>query len=219
MPTTLIISDLHTPFEHEDALDFLRDLKREYKPDFVVNIGDETDQHGWSRHDPDPDAPGPKDELRLARKTLTRLRRLFPSMRVCTSNHGDRAARAAMRVRMPNEFLKALRDVYRAPGWEWRDEWVVDGVRYIHGEGFAGINAARNAALKNWCNTVIGHVHSHAGIQFLSNGRKTIWGMNVGCLVDVKSVGLRYGRKYPDKPVLGTGVVVDGQPIFIPMGA
>ena len=55
----LVISDMHVPFHHPDAFDFLRALKKKYKPDRIVCIGDEcfppeaeilTDT-GWVRFD------------------------------------------------------------------------------------------------------------------------------------------------------------------------
>ena len=43
--SVLVISDLHIPYHHPDAFKFLAALKKKYKPDLVVNIGDEIDQH------------------------------------------------------------------------------------------------------------------------------------------------------------------------------
>jgi UDP-2,3-diacylglucosamine pyrophosphatase LpxH len=45
MSNTLFISDLHIPFQHSQAFRFLRELKREYKPTLIVNVGDEVDCH------------------------------------------------------------------------------------------------------------------------------------------------------------------------------
>ena len=41
----LVISDLHTPYEHPDVVPFLTAIKAKYKPDTVVCIGDEIDYH------------------------------------------------------------------------------------------------------------------------------------------------------------------------------
>ena len=40
----LCISDLHMPFHHPKAFQFLRALKDKYKPTFVVCMGDEADK-------------------------------------------------------------------------------------------------------------------------------------------------------------------------------
>lgn len=214
----LTISDLHSPFNHRDAIDFLRDVAKWVKPDFVVCMGDEIDAHGWSRHERNPDAPGQGDELKQAIKTLQQLYKLFPKTKVCKSNHTMRAYRKAIRSGIPAAYLRDTRDVLEAPvGWVWADTWMIDGVMYKHGEGYSGRNAALDAAMKNRCNAVIGHVHSWAGIQYHANESSTIWGMNVGCLVDSDSLAMAYAREYPNKQVIGTGVVIDGVPSFIPM--
>ena len=50
----LVISDQHAPYHHIDTLDFLSAIKEKYKPDCVVNIGDEMDWHSISFHDSHP---------------------------------------------------------------------------------------------------------------------------------------------------------------------
>ena len=59
----LVISDLHIPYHHRDSFEFLKALKKKYKPDLVVNIGDEIDCHALSFHDSNPDLPSAGDEL------------------------------------------------------------------------------------------------------------------------------------------------------------
>ena len=51
----LVISDMHLPYQHKDAIIFLKEIKKEFKPDFVVNIGDLLDFHAISMHSHDPD--------------------------------------------------------------------------------------------------------------------------------------------------------------------
>ena len=41
----LVISDMHIPYHHKDSIEFLKEIKKQYKPDFVVNIGDLLDFH------------------------------------------------------------------------------------------------------------------------------------------------------------------------------
>jgi hypothetical protein len=216
----LAIGDLHTPFHHEHAFDFLRDLKREFKPEAVVNLGDELDAHGWSRHDRSPDAPGQKDELRGAKGHLKTLAKLFPKMKICTSNHSSRHLRKAVRAGLPSDFIRELRDVLDAPvGWEWSDEWIVDGTLFIHGEGYSGQNSALAAARANRCNTVIGHVHAWAGVQYHVGPQDQIWGMNVGCLVNAGSIAMEYAKKNANRQMLSSGIILDGVPTVVPMTA
>ena len=51
----LVISDMHIPYHHKDAIKFLKEIKKEFKPDTVVNIGDSLDFHAISMHDSNPD--------------------------------------------------------------------------------------------------------------------------------------------------------------------
>jgi hypothetical protein len=219
MATTLVISDLHAPFQHPDAVDFLADLWRTYKPHRVVCIGDEIDAHGWSRHDRNPDAPGQGCELNAAKLVLRRVFKLFPKVRVCNSNHTQRAFRKAVRAGLPSAYIRATREVLEAPkGWEWADSWTdEDGIRFIHGEGYSGRDSALKAALANRCSTVIGHVHSWAGVAYHCNGEDTIFGMNVGCLVDPRSLAMEYAATSANRQTLGTGLIIDGVPTFIPL--
>jgi hypothetical protein len=214
----LTISDLHAPFHHAHAIDFLARLKKEIKPDAVVCMGDEIDAHGWSRHERHPDAPGQGDELKDAVKVLKQLYKLFPNVHVCRSNHGERHFKAATRCGLPSAFIKQMKEVLEAPdGWKWADHWMLDDVIYQHGEGFSGPNAALAAMRANRCSTVIGHIHSWAGIQYHSNGHNLSWGMNVGCLVDAPSLAMQYAKANPNKQVIATGAVIDGVPAIFPL--
>ena len=42
----LVISDQHIPHHHQDMIPFLTAIKKKYKPDRIVHIGDECDKHG-----------------------------------------------------------------------------------------------------------------------------------------------------------------------------
>jgi predicted phosphodiesterase len=75
--SVLVISDLHIPYHHPDAFEFLKTLKKKYKPDLVVNIGDEIDQHSFSFHNHHPDLKSPGDELTCSEKVCQRIRENF----------------------------------------------------------------------------------------------------------------------------------------------
>ena len=62
----LIISDFHAPYHHPGAMDFLKRLKAEYKPDMVIQIGDLVDQHNAGRWTREMDAEGPNEEFLMA---------------------------------------------------------------------------------------------------------------------------------------------------------
>ena len=66
----LVISDMHIPYHHKDSIKFLKEIKKEFKPDRIVNIGDSIDFHNISMHDSNPDLPSAGDELNLTKKYI-----------------------------------------------------------------------------------------------------------------------------------------------------
>jgi hypothetical protein len=216
--TVLVVPDLQVPFEHKDALAFIMAVAEEVQPSKVVCIGDEVDQMALSRFDPDPDGDGAGPELKLALRRLRAWYEVFPEVMVCTSNHTGRVQKKAFAAGIPEAYLRPVNDWMEAPdGWEWKDAWEIDGVRYEHGDAQGGIYAARNLAIRNRQSTVIGHHHSHGGCSYISNESEMIFGMNAGCLIDTNAIAFKYARLSAFKPTLGCGVVVQGVPYFVPM--
>lgn len=214
----MAIPDLHTPYHHKDAFEFIRAANQKYTPSKIVCLGDEADQHAMSQYHSDPDNHSAGRELELAKSYLAELARTFPVMKICHSNHGDRFIKKATRAGLPRALLKRFTDIYESPiGWQWAEKWEIDGVVYEHGEGVSGPDAARRKAMYNHKPTVIGHIHAHAGVQYVNNGECQIWGANMGCLIDFPSLSFRYAKNYPFKPVLGLGIIDHGVPHFIPM--
>jgi hypothetical protein len=111
-----------------------------------------------------------------------------------------------------------MQEIMQAPEtWDFKWYHEIDGVRYVHGDGFGGTHAAREAAIINRQSTVIGHHHSNGAIYYVANSKEMIFGMNVGCLIDINAYAFNYARKNKFKPTLGCGVVLEGIPSFIPM--
>jgi hypothetical protein len=217
--TVLIISDTQAPFSHPDALKFIEYCKLSFNPDTWVHVGDEIDAHAIStRWAANPDGLSPKYELIAAIDWLQQLYEIVPKCYVCTSNHMDRIANAASLARLPSACLKSINDILDAPnGWKWADRWVFDNVAYMHGECYSGQMGALKAAVDNRMNTVIGHIHTAGGVQYTSNFNETIFGMNVGCLIDKDQYAFNYGKKHGKKPTLGMGLIMNGIPHFLPM--
>ena len=216
----LVIPDTQAPFHHPDTIPFLKAVKRKYKCKEVVHIGDEIDFSPISTSFmPDPDGIGFKEEFKQAIAFMKKLYKAFPKVKVCVSNHTMRPFKKASDAGLPSVFLKSYREFLQAPKtWEWRDEWEIDGILFIHGMGFSGQNGHVKAAEKHRQSTVIGHIHSSAGINYLNNRKNhLIFGFNVGCLIDLKSYAFNYGKNFPNKPTLGCGVIINGKPIFVPM--
>lgn len=221
----LVISDLQIPFEAEDALDFCLAVAKDFQipNENILCVGDEVDQYFGSQFLKDPDQRiSPRDELLMTKERLLRWYRVFPQVKLAISNHGLRWAKRAFEAQIPSDLIKPYQDVIKAPkGWQWKGEWLIRAkhpFRMIHGMGYSGMNGHRNAAIDSGISTLIGHLHSHAGVSHVNNGAKEIWGMNVGCLIDPESFAFAYGKYSRSKPTRGVGVVVDDgkTPIFLP---
>lgn len=222
MLNAVCISDLQIPAEHRDALDFCLHVKKVWFPDIepvIINMGDEVDQHTLSMKFPaNPDGLSAGHELHEARLRLSYWFDAFPKTYVCMSNHTYRAWKKAAAQGIPAEFMKSVGEVYKAPpGWQWKEKWISNGIAFEHGENVSGANAALNAAIQNQMCTVIGHQHSHAGVQYRDNDTGQIWGMNTGCLIDVRQYNFDYGKNLRIKPTLGIGVIKNSVPFFVPM--
>lgn len=209
---------MQIPFEHKDAYDFIEWLTESIAPDEIVYVGDEVDQHALSRYDHDPDGLTAGEELTKAKSRLKAFYALHPKARCCTSNHTDRVFKKAFGAGIPQGYLKSIKEFLGAPkGWEWRDEWWIDSIRFSHGDEVGGQVPHRTLALAVMASCVIGHHHSTPGIQYIANGKQCIFGMNVGSLIDVNQYAFHYTKKQKHQPVLGTGVIIHGVPHYIPM--
>jgi len=215
----LAIPDRHSPFILKGAFQFVREVAKEFKCDEFVDVGDEVEQHALGDWDHDPDGYSAGHELKKAIEDLQEWYAEYPNMKVCVSNHTSRVYRQAKKHGIPVAYLKSYNEWLEAPkNYAWADRWEIDGVQYIHGDHYSGPFAALKAAEKSRQSTVIGHVHSYAGINWSASERDLIFGMNVGCLFDRHQYAADYGKKFPSKPVISCGVVLYGvEPHIITM--
>lgn len=219
MARVLVIADNQMPFEHRDYLWFLKSVKLKYKTNLVVHIGDELDHHCLSDWDHDPDGFSAGHELKEAKIHLKPYMQAFPEMMICTSNHTVRIYAKAKKAGIPRAYLKDYKDFLDAPsGWKWADSWEIDGVKYLHGVQYSGIQGALNACRDALKPCVIGHLHAEAGLSFWSNGREVLWGLNVGSGIDADAYAFEYGKVMRKKPILSCGVVINGRPYLEFMG-
>lgn len=210
MSRVLVIADTHEPFCHEHYMQFCVDVWNAWNCDSAVHIGDVTDNHMCSRHDKDPRAMGGQQEADKAYDNIQDWHATFPEMKVCIGNHDERPMRFAASIFFPERFVRKYSDAWETPGWDWKDAHEVDGVQYVHGINSTGKNAALNLAIASMQSTVQGHTHTFPGVSWNASSREAIFGLNVGCGMDVNSYAAAYGKHFKHKPVLGCGVVIDG---------
>lgn len=215
----LIISDMHIPYHHPDLYRFLEAINKKYRPDKVVCIGDEIDQHAMSFHDSDPDLPSAGNELEEAIKYLKPIYKLFPKVDLVDSNHGSMIYRKGKHHGIPRKYLRGYNEVLEAPvGWKWSHDLKLkcsDGsmVYFHHGLKKQGLQVAQQMGM----HFVEGHYHNDFNISYSSTPSKLVWSMTVGCLIDDSSLAFAYNKTNLGRPIIGLGIILNGQPKLIPM--
>ena len=174
-------------------------------------VGDIVDAHNLSFHDHDPDMVGGEDEAAQALAAIEDWVSVFPTATACVGNHDARHIRKARRHGIPTRYFKDYSDLWHTPGWKWSFSHILDGVAYEHGEGTTGKDAALNRAIKQRRSAVIGHTHTYAGVKWHTSKNDRVFGLNAGCGIDVSTMAFHYAKPFVDRPVLGCGVVLEGQ--------
>lgn len=216
--TVLVISDTQAPAQHPDTLKFLDALKRKYRPTKVVHIGDSLDCRNYSTHPPMPDLAGPSEEIDQGLQFLSDLYTLLPNGVECVSNHNIRPYLRAQEAGLPTRFLRPYEEWMGMPkGWKMVEKIIIDGVLYFHGEGLSGDGARLKATTLLQRSAVFGHLHANAGISWFGSHEKLTFGFNVGCLIDLRSPYFKYNAHDLKRPIVGTGLVIKGLPVFHPM--
>lgn len=210
----LVISDLHCPYQDPDAIDFLQMLERRYNFTRIISVGDEQDISAASFHDANVDMLSAGHELAAAQKVLQELERIFPKMDIMSSNHGDLYYRRAKHHGIPLHVIKSYNDVLGVgEGWQWHSDLIVrlptdEDVYFCHGKSQNGLKLSQNMSM----NCVQGHFHNSFNVQYWSSPRALYWSMQVGCLVDDKSLAMSYNKLTVNRPIIGCGVIIDGIP-------
>ena len=215
----LLISDMHIPYHHPDALKFLQYLKDKYNPTRVICLGDELDKHALSYHDHDPDLPSAGDELRKSIPVIQELYKMFPVMDIIESNHGSLVWRKAKTNGIPRQYIKSYNDVLGVgEGWKWSFDLTItlpNGQKcYIHHGKTSNVI---QLSQKSGMNAVQGHYHEAYKIDYWGNSNGLFWGMQCGCLIDDDALAFSYNNVNIKRPVIGTGLIVDSIPVLEPM--
>lgn len=214
----LFLSDMHIPYHHPDAFNFLAALKRKYKPHMVISVGDLGDFHNISFHKSDPRLPNANDELQALQEYSRKLEKLFPKMWITLGNHDALPNRRLFDQGLPATLLKPYNDLYGVgKGWQFVDDLtLVDGneILYtVHGISKDG----RKLAAQRGVHVVQGHYHTEVRIDYISNPRNLLWSMQVGCLIDRVALAFAYDKQNLNRPIIATGLALNGQPRLEPM--
>ena len=215
----LLISDLHIPYHHKDAIAFLAHLKKKYKPTRVICLGDELDKHALSYHDSDPDLRSAGDELQESLPIIAELYKMFPVMDIIESNHGSLVWRKAKTHGIPRHYIKSYNDVLGVgDGWTWYPDLVVDlpdgSLCYIHhGKSNNVVRLSQQMGMS----AVQGHYHEILSVNYWGNPLGLHWGLQAGCLIDDESYAFSYNNVNLKRPVIGTALIINSLPVLEPL--
>ena len=218
----LVIPDTHIPAEHPDALDFLCAVKRSYRTNMTLHVGDVVDWHAISYHESDPDLPSSGDELSLVQQRMQQWGKAFRDVVVSAGNHDKLPQRKLTSLGLPKAFLRHYNDILGTPkSWLWMPRYHEFRLRCgmpvvmqhsLSSSIEAGKNKLRTASL------VSGHYHSTAGTAWNTAPDWRLFYLAVGCLVDPTHPAMAYADEGVLKlPALGCGLIVDGYATHIPM--
>jgi hypothetical protein len=198
---------------------FLAAVKRKYKPDRIVCLGDEVDGHAISFHESDPDLDSAGPELQKAKNLLRKIYELFPSCDVLESNHGSLVYRKAKAAGIPRQCLKSYREMLEAPpGWHWHFDLTIKLSNGQHCYFHHGKTAKQGAlSQRQSMNAIQGHFHSKFHITYWANPSALFWDAHAGSLSDDKSLAMEYGKNSIEKGIKGCLVILDGIPQLVPM--
>ena len=194
------------------------DLIKNLKPDFVVNIGDLLDFHAINMHTHDPDLYSAGHELKLSRKYVKELESIYPKMIEVESNHSSLVYRRALKYGMSKEFLKDYGDFLGTKKWKWVDDLTIDLPNkqrcfFTHGRSADVLKVSQTMGMS----AVQGHYHTKFVISWWANPDNLFFAMNVGCLINQKSLAFAYAKNFKTRFILGCGIIIDGIPRLLPM--
>lgn len=215
----LVIPDAHAPWVNWGALKQAYRWRLKHKPDLVICLGDITDQKIWSRWQKDTDDVSPTDEFLAAQDCLKKMHKMFPKMIILRGNHDVRILSKAVEAGIPSQMFKDVDDVFNFSGWQWvpqNNKLLVNTVRgkilFVHGDEQGGTVVQKSRILG--LSVIQGHTHK-ASITYTTTLKGTIFGAEMGCIMDVDSKAAKYAAANPVGSSVGFGVVKYGIPYFI----
>jgi hypothetical protein len=214
----LLIPDLHIPYHHKKTFEFIDYLLDKYNPTMVVCTGDEVDSHSLSFHSSDPDLQNSGGELEAAQGYIHKLYEYIPKMHLLHSNHGSMVYRKAKEHGISRHYFKPYTEVLGTPDWQWHMDLTIElpNKQQVYCHHGKSANVLRLSQTMGMC-AVQGHYHEQAGISYWSNPNQLMWGMQLGCLIDRKSLAFAYNNVNLKRPVLSAGVIIDSVPHIEPM--
>lgn len=201
-----VMPDMHAPAADPKFVAWARKLFEKNRVEKVIYIGDVVDFHTLSRWPKSVKSVGVDEEVE---RSIKQMKSWGMGDMVCIGNHDERMYDRMNDSMIPTRARKSYNDLLDSD-WEWKHEFVIDGVLYTHGHTVGGQDPARNLSNRMGCSVVVGHHHTVAGISHLKTMIGRRFCMNVGVGFDFSHPYLDYARRNTFQPIQGCGVVIDG---------
>lgn len=196
----LLISDLHIPYQDNDAITLAIRYGIKKKVNTVIINGDLIDFHNQSKFEHDPKKRSTKEEFDAARQFLVSLRAAFPNASIywIKGNHC---------IRWERFLLQKVKEIWDDPYFQLEerlqlnsvkvsllddktlvmagDLWITHGHHIMKGQ-VSPISPARTVMIKTMTAGVIGHVHRDSSFPFTDVFGNTIECFSTGCLCETK---------------------------------
>jgi predicted phosphodiesterase len=192
---TLIISDLHFPYQHNKSIELALDFGKEKNVDCILINGDLLDFATISRHEKDFRARSIVEEFESVRSFLNSLRKQFPKTKIIfkEGNHDERWEKW-LYLKAPEIFDDIeFRLENRLKLGQLKIDIVKDKrpvkigkLTVLHGHelagGSGGVNPARATFLKTLDSVIVGHYHKTSSHTETTMNGDVISVESQGCL-------------------------------------
>jgi hypothetical protein len=205
LPRVVVLSDMQIPYHSMRDVKGVLEFVKDYKPDLLLNVGDEIDQpqpSRWNKGSVGEYEPTLQRDIDLNREIQADFKSALKrgaEYHISRSNHGDRIQTYVNRYAPALRALRALNledllgyndlgiHFHRKP-FEFAPGWLL-----CHGDE-ASLSRIPGATAKNlavrWdMNVVCGHTHKRGSIPHsfgFGSRQRTVVGVEVGCLMDFK---------------------------------
>jgi predicted phosphodiesterase len=226
----LIISDLHFPYQNNEAITLALDYGKEKKVDCIILNGDVMDQANISRHERDWRARSIAEEFEAVRVFLKSLRLHFPKTKIVwkLGNHEERWEKflynKAPEIFDVNDFqLEVLLKLGELKIEIVKDKRpiILGKLTVLHGHelmGMGGVNPARATFTKTMEDTLVGHYHRTSSHSEPTMNNRVITVHSTGCLCEMNPMFMpinkwNLGFAYVDLNILTGEYVLENKKI------
>lgn len=216
----MLISDIHFPYHHEDALAFIKEVYDVYSPEMVVILGDEIDSNALSFYPYHPSLANASLELKQSKALIKELDNIIEDSVVLAveSNHTSRVYRKGKSAGIPKEMILPY-DQLLGVDWKYAKDWIIPLVNgtsllFTHQKGMTTRLAGQAAG----SNIAAGHFHKRGGVEWWTTNRnQEMFSISCPCLIDFNSAAYSYDENSINRPNLGVAVIENGMPYVHPM--